>query len=391
MINIPTISELYNEILADLEAEFTINIPLVGRNFLRAIAAVQAAKLKLYYLAIGNLQKNIFVDTADPEARGGTLERFGRVKLGRNPFPAQAAEYEIEVNGDIGAVIAASTTFKSNDDSANPGKLYVLDNAYTLVATTDYITVRALEAGLDSGLNYLDKLTATAPIPNVQSLAAVTLATVPPLAAEDIELYRSRVVASYRLETQGGAPGDYRLWSFDAQGVLRVYPFAASLENATVNLFVEATVADSIDGKGTPSPALLLDVEDVVELDPDTTLDINQRGRRPINVIVNYLPITPLDVEITIVGFIGLTPTIQAAIEAELTAQIAKIRPFVAGADVADEKNDILDVNKIIAIILSVRPGSQFTSVTLKVDAIIVSTYTFTGGDIPSLDLVDYA
>lgn len=390
MIKIPTLSELYSEIISDLEAEFSINLPLVGKNFLRIMAAVQASKLKLYYLAIGNLQKNIFVDTADSESRGGTLERFGRVKLNRNPFAAQAAEYLIEITGSIGATITGSTTFKSNDNSANPGKLYILDNDYTLVSTTDYIQVRALEAGLDSGLNYLDKLTATSPIALVNNEGAVSSSVIAPLAAEDLELYRARVIAAYRLETQGGAAGDYRLWSFDAQGVQNVYPFAASLENATVNLFIEATVADSIDGKGTPSPALLAAVEAVVELDPDVTLDLNARGRRPINVIVNFLPITPKSVEITITGFIGITAPIQASIAAALLAKISLIRPFVAGADILADKNDILDVNKIISIILSVSPGAIFTSVTLVVDAIPVSTYTFTAGDIPSLDLITY-
>ena len=87
MITIPTLKELYDQVLSDLETQYSISIPLFGKNFLRALAMVQAAKLKIFYLAVANLQKNIFVDTADPEASGGTLERFGRVKLGRNPFP----------------------------------------------------------------------------------------------------------------------------------------------------------------------------------------------------------------------------------------------------------------------------------------------------------------
>src|SRR5690349_13978165 len=97
MISIPTTNQLYEDILADLEAEYGQSIPLFGKIFLRAFAGVQAAKLKLLYLSIANLQKNIFIDTADPEASGGTLERFGRIKLGRNPFPATAGQYEIQV------------------------------------------------------------------------------------------------------------------------------------------------------------------------------------------------------------------------------------------------------------------------------------------------------
>ncbi|MCK4521555.1 MAG: hypothetical protein KAU20_03195, partial [Nanoarchaeota archaeon] len=115
MANIPTISDLYTQILASLEAQYPgMSIPLVGKNFLRAMAAVQAAKLKLAYLAIGDVQKNIFVDLADPAAQGGTLERFGLVKLGRLPFPAIAGIYTIQLTGTLGATIPASSTFKSN-------------------------------------------------------------------------------------------------------------------------------------------------------------------------------------------------------------------------------------------------------------------------------------
>ena len=123
MTRIPTILELYNDIISDLETEMQVRIPLVGRYFLRALAMVQASKLKLYYLAIASVQKNIFVDTADSEADGGTLERFGRVKLNRNPFTAIQGQYTLEVVGSIGAIIKSETTFKSNDENVNSGKL----------------------------------------------------------------------------------------------------------------------------------------------------------------------------------------------------------------------------------------------------------------------------
>lgn len=390
MTRIPTITELYNQILSDLEAEFSITIPVIGKSFLRALAAVQAGKLKLYYLAIGNLQKNIFADTADPESVGGTLERFGRVKLNRNPFPARAGQYELSITGTAGAVITSSTTFKSNDDSLSPGKMYVLDEEYTLTGSNDLITVRALEAGTDSALNELDKVTATAPILNVESLATVNSITEEPAAAEETEDYRDKVVTSYRLETQGGAPSDYRLWSLDAQGVERVYPYARSGETAVMDIYVEATIADSTDQKGTPSQDLLDDVEEVVETDPDTTLDADENGRRPMGAFPYFLPVTPKDVNITISDYVNLTTAIEDSNLAELESQLAEIRPFVGGADILDEKNDILDTNRIIAIILSVKPGAQFGAVTLEVDGNEVVSYQFTQGDIPYLNLVTY-
>jgi hypothetical protein len=391
MITIPKLKELYDGILADLESSVSITIPFFGKNFLRGLAAVQAAKLKLIYLALAMLQKNIFVDQADPESKGGTLERFGRVKIGRNPFAAIPGQYVVLVTGEAGAVIAESQTFKSNDDSLNPGVLFVLDEEYTLSGSGDSITLRALSAGVESKLLVGDELTTTSPIALVEAVVVVNSVAVEPEAAEDIEDYRNKVLNSYRLEPQGGAPADYRLWSQDAQGVKETYPYARSGYVNEVNVFVEATVADSVDGKGTPSAGLLSDVYDVINKSPDATLPNLDRGRRPVSVVVNTLAVTPKDIDIEIVGYIGLDATIEALILSEITKLVDSIRPFVDAIDIfPKEKNDILDTNKLISAILTARPGSVFTSVVLKVDGVTYSTYTFEGGEITYFNSITY-
>lgn len=393
MITIPTLSELYNDILASLEAEMNISIPIFGKNFLRAMAAVQAAKLKLFYLGLGNLQKNIFVDTAESESIGGTLERFGRIKLGRNPFPSTAGQYTVQLIGTAGAVVAAQTTFKSNDDSLNPGKLFILDTEFTLtgVEVSDVITIRALEGGTDSQLEIGDELTATAPIANVNSLVEVLTESVEPLAAEDLEEYRTKALNAYQLEPQGGAASDYRLWAADAQGVQQTYPYAKSGASNEINLFVEATIEDSTDGKGTPSAGILSDVEDVVELDPDTTKPISERGRRPLGVLqVHYLPVTIIEVDVVITDYEDITAAKQTIIFNAIKEALTTVRPFVAGADVLEDRNDILSINKLIYIIQNADPGGIFGNVDLKINNVSETSFTFEDGDIPWLDTVTY-
>lgn len=391
MQTIPTTTELYNAVLADLEAQYNLSIPVFGKNFLRVLAGVQAAKLKLFYLSLANIQKNIFVDTAESETIGGTLERFGRVKLNRNPFPATAGQYTLQVTGTIGAVISAQTTFKSDDTSQNPGNLFILDAAYTLVATTDTITVRSLSTGIETKLAVGDTLTATAPIALVNKLAEVTAEIVEPSAAETIEDYRTKALDAYRLEPQGGAATDYRLWAADAQGVKQSYAYAKSGTDYQINLYVEATIADSIDGKGTPSALLLAEVEEVVEFDPDDTRPDEERGRRPLQAIVNFLPVSIREVDIIINGLVGRNTDIENLIIDALTAEINKVRPFVSACDVLADKNDILDNNKIIATILNARPGSVFGAITLKVDSTIYSSFTFVNGFIPHLNSITFA
>ncbi len=390
MITIPTLSEIYNDILASLEAEMNITIPIFGKNFLRAMAAVQAAKIKLYYMAIGNLQKNIFIDTAESESVGGTLERFGRIKLGRNPFPAKAGNYTVQLTGTNGAIVAAQTTFKSDDDSLNPGKLYILDTQFVLNGT-NIITLRALEAGLGSQLQVGDTLTSTIPIANVNSSVTVLTESVEPLAAEDLEEYRTKGINAYQQEPQGGAATDYRLWAADAQGVQQTYPYAKSGASNEINLFVEATIADSTDGKGTPSAGLLTAVEAVVELDPDTTKPITERGRRPLGVLqVHYLPVTIKTIDIIITNYIGITTEIQTIIFNAIKTALNSVRPYVAGADVLEDKNDILSLNKLIFIIQDAQPGGFFDSIELKINSVTQTSYTFSNGDIPWLNTVTY-
>lgn len=391
MTRIPTILELYNDIISDLETEMQVRIPIVGRYFLRALAMVQATKLKLYYLAIASVQKNIFVDTADSEADGGTLERFGRVKLNRNPFTAIQGQYTLEVVGSIGATIKSETTFKSNDENVNSGKLFVLDADYTLTATTDTITVRALEGGTDSKQFVGDKLSATAPIANVNKIGTITAEIIEPLDAESLEDYRRKALDSYRLEAQGGAGTDYRLWSYDAQGVEQTYPYATSGQSNEVTVYVEAELTASTDGKGTPSTPIQQAVLDVIEFDPDTTKPTNERGRRPLGIFqVNILPITVKEVDIIIENYVGLTTQISTDIENALKTEVDKLRPFVSSCDILADKNDLLDNNKIIATILNAKSGASFGAITLKIDSVVTTSYVFAFGNIPHFNSVTF-
>lgn len=391
MITIPTLSQLYNSIKADMEAELGVTIPTFGPSLLRVKAAVLAAQLKLFYLAIGLLQKNIFVDTADPESSGGTLERFGRVKLGRNPFPAVQGQYLVSVAGTVGAVIPAFTTFKSDDSALNAAKIYQLDASYTLTGSNDNITIRALESGIGSKLQAGDTLTSTAPIALVDSSVEVVSESVQPLAAEDIEEYREKAIQAYQLEPQGGAASDYIIWSADAQGVRKAYPYARDGASNEINLFIEANEDDSTDGRGTPGTAILDEVEEVVEFDPDTTKPLTERGRRPLGVFkIHFLPISINLVDVEIVNYQGLTPTIQNQIELALQAAFKDIRPFVAGADVLADKNDILNVIKIAFIIQDALPQSVYESLSFMVNGTEYSTYVFLDGDIPWLNSVTF-
>lgn len=389
MVTIPTINQLYNGVLNDLQSQYDITIPIFGKVFLRALAGVQAAKLKLYYLGMASVQKNIWPDTADSVTIGGTLERFGLIKIQRNPFTALSAQYTVQVSGIAGAVIPASAQFISDAISLNPGMLFVLDVQYVCIGTGDFITLRALSPGTVSELNIGDTLTSSAPIAGVvQTGNTVTAVVVAPLDAETLEAYRAAVLYAFQSQPQGGSATDYRIWSSAVQGVAKVYPYAVSGISNTINLFIESVVADSTDGKGTPTGTMIFNVLNQIE----GNAGLGIVAKRPLTVLViNYLTIIPLPVNINITGANPAFTTAQKTlIINEITAWINTVRPFVAGADILSNKNDIIDLNNLILQTLTAVPGSVFGAITFTIGGTPFNSYQFLNGNIPYLNAVTF-
>ncbi|MDD5013667.1 MAG: baseplate J/gp47 family protein [Atribacterota bacterium] len=378
MADIPTIAELQTQIENDIKTELEITKTWVGKVMLKVLALVQAAKLKLFYLMVAEVQKNIFVDMADSEQNGGTLERFGRIKLLRNINPATAGEYTLNVTGSIGGIILKGTTFKSNSTAESQGYIFEVKTTVTLIATTGQVEIIALTPGTDALLQEDDELNATAPIANVNSLAIVDSVDVTPVAAETLEEYRQKIIDSYQLEPQGGAATDYRIWSADADGVRTVYPYAKNNQIYTVQVYVEAVPASSAPGQpdGVAPQSMLDEVEDVIELDPDTSKSINERGRRPVQAVVEVLSIIPIGVTFTINDLSDKTTATINAITEALEYLLYTIRPYIAGADTV--RRDTLYLSQVIAAIYaSVSQSVNFSNVEISIGGTVYSQYTF--------------
>lgn len=387
---IPSTVELQNRLSADITAQLEISD--VGmKRVIDAISSVLAGELKLTYLYLQDIQNNVFPDTADLSVEGGELNRIGQIQLNRQPRPATSGIYKVAVDGDLGAVLKAGLTFKSNSESKSPGNLYILEQDYILTGTDDEITLRSLDAGPDFILEDEDTLTATEPLIGVDQIATIVDVTTQPTAAESITLYRKNIIDAIRLEAQGGARTDYRLWSADAQGVERVFPYVKVGEAGTMQVFVEATVTDSTDSNGTPSTALINEVIAVITFDPDITLPTNQRGRLPMGVVLEVLPIITKPVDIDIIGLQNDTPTVRSTISRNMKDFLFTVRPYIAGTDLPRDKNDILTAVKAQAVVSdTVGNANTFVDFRIYVDGVEQNTYTFSGGNIPYLRNVTY-
>lgn len=379
-MTIPKLSDIYSDIISDFETKFGTTLPVVGKSFLRIWASVMSGVIFTCYLALAKVQKNIFVDTCDFE----TLQRFGRVKLGRNPFPAIAGEYLVTISGVPSTLIPSGTVFVSDDTSLNPKKYFILNSdTYTSsISGVANLPLTAQESGSGSKLSIGNTLTLTAPIALIDDIGTVVFEATEPSDAETESDYRRKIIDSFRLEPQGGAGADYRLWADDVPQVRQTYPFANS-GTTEVNLWIEANLADGVDG--VPSAGTIEAVRVAVE---DPTAD--RPSRKPITDNVNFLPVVVRVVTIDIVGFVDGTPEIEASISAAIFDYLRNVRPFVSSIDILADKNDFFGRNKIISLILESNPGSIFGEVKMYIDGVELVSFQFLGGNIPKLGVINY-
>lgn len=396
MVTAPTLNELYAAISADFKNRFGISSENDLKRVLMALASVNAAMLKLFYLALMDVQKNTWPDLADSEGMGGTLERFGRLKLGRDPYPATQGEYTLTVTGTIGATIPIGTQYKSSANSTQPNSLFTATESVTLTAETGSIAVLSDRSGTDYELASGDELYTVNPIIGITSKALVDSVDTIPTDAEDIEVYRELVLQSFRLEPNGGSASDYVFWALDVDGIRAVYPFTAAGTSGVATIYAEATVAASTDGHGTPTTALMealwkSDKTGVFELDPDTTQSIYERGRRQIGLSeITILPVTPMPVVVTITGLKVQTDSEKNSISGKITDTLYLKRPYVAGVGDINNRNDTLYLSDIIiAISEAVAVGNTYNSVSVTCGGQPMP-YQFLNGNIPYLSSVVY-
>lgn len=391
-VTIPTLEELTDQILQDIATEFGVDVSELGTTYIVA-AKVQAGIIYQQYLALSGVQKNIFYDLAEESI----LIRYGSIILGRTPSPAEAGEYEVEVTGQIGAIITAATQFKANDNTLAAGLLFVVDQDFTLTAETDTLPLRALTPGIEAALFVDDLLTSTSPIVNVDSEVKVTAITKDSVSKESIESYRADVISKVQTEPQSWTPGDVRNFCLAIPEIRTVYAYAKLGAPGNAEIYIEATEENTAPSEITGVPTLAT-IDEVYKAQSGPTPEsgivvinpITGKGRKTISVFtILPLPVNPLPVDLDFTGLSdeSIAPSIKTAIDALLY----ETRPFVAGADLITNKKDILTIGQVIAIVITVLSGTGITYTTLDmlVDGNIVNEFQFLLGDYPYLRFVN--
>lgn len=383
---IPNLKNIVERIIENLKTELNIPQNEDLKENLTAISAVIGAELKVYYLYIQDVQKNLYPLTAEPASQGGKLNDLGTIHLNRQPYPSTFGIYNLTAEVNSLVDLRKDLTFKSSS-----GKIFIIDEDVTISPSSNVFEVRSLERGLESKLSIGEVLNVTEPVLGLPNESFVFSIVQSPLSEESEQSYRRSIMDAIQIESQGGSKGDYRLWSNDAEGVRRVYPYVKQGSAGTVQIYVESFPDDSTDGKGTPPQSVIDDVDSVCKLDPDTSKPIWGRSRKPIQAILEVLPIILTPVDIKIIGLAQTSLSLQTSIFSKLESYLFDIRPFIDGGELLRDKNDVLNsarlqnaVNEVIS------NDNYFNDLELKVQGLITNNYTFSYGMIPFLNSVTY-
>ena len=386
MTTSPSLSDLYSSISSNFKSEFDIQDENDLKRVLTAIASSDAGMLKIFYLALLDVQKNILPDLADNEAMGGTLERFGRLKLGRDPNPATQGRYSLTFTGVSGTTLPIGTQFVNKVTN----KYYTTDASVTLSGASGTITVLSDKSGLDT-LQIGDTLFSVNTIININSQA--TVASIVNIASdsEDLEDYRKLINQSYRLEPNGGSASDYIFWALDVPSVRTVYPYTSAPGMA--NIYVEG-----ITGNGTVLQSILdllwksSDKTGVFEQDPDITLSDYERGRRQLGFTdLNLMSVTALPVVVTITNLKDQSSGVTTSIESEISSMLYDKRPYIAGVGDINNRNDTLYFRDVVsALDNALTNGNTYDDVSVTVNGLSIP-FQFLNGNIPTLTSVVYA
>jgi len=346
MANIPTIQEIKNQIISDIEAATSKTAPLLPVSVWGVISTTLAGALYLIYKYIDWTRRQIFVSTADYEGLLARGEEYGL-------FPNVSQEWR-----------GTATITGTNGTQIPVGKLYTRGNftyqiteLATISSGTATIKLEALENGTASNLIATDIITETNPSIGLASTATIASITQSGRDEETIENFRNRISQRQKLPPQGGSVNDYIIWTLEVPGIAEAFP---ALSSPGI-IIIYALLDTNNPANRIPDNSKNQEIEDYLVAYP----------LRPLNSSVNVLPFTEVTVNISISNLQVDTPSLRAIIENEISDYLYSRRPLIYPNDPEPKDN----VSPAECISLAILAGAKSLQLTLSASG---KTFPFT-------------
>ncbi len=392
---VPTIEEIYENIIAQLEGAIGTTIPIFPKSFSRVLAKVLAAIFVVGYKFAGWVYLQLFVNSASYDSQtvnGKTfspLIEWGKLIGVGGPKPATRAEAEISVivEEQNGNLEANSLLIKKDT-----GVIYSVIATVPLNASSITASVQAVDDdqgnlgfGELGNLSAGDQLEFANPLPFINGTATVTNVLVVAADQEEEQTYRERVATRFQRRPQGGARIDYQIWGEEVEGIDLVLPYTGNPSNNQMRLYSRSTT----EPDGIPTATQLEEVKQSVLFD-----DQGLANRAPPGVLVISNPIFRTGVEVEIIGLElaeGSAVTladVKSKIEAALQDSLLDLEPFILGVSTLPPRDRVSSA-AIGGVIYSVTEanGAFFGSYVVRIGGAVITTKVLTEGELTKLQL----
>lgn len=255
---IPTLPALVQRANNDLEQGAS---SVLRRSDMRALARVQSGTAYGLYGFMSYVAQQILPDTCGEEM----LYRWAAMKSVPRKEPAAASGF-IRVNGTLGVIVDADVMWQYGD-----GTQYAVSADTVLTGPDTLVPVQAVIAGQSGNASAAMPLQAVSPVIGMLDQALVDVDGLSGgTDIEDLEVWRSRVLRSFRITPHGGDADDYVTWALEVPGVTRAWCVRSYLGPGTVGVFFVRDGDDDI----IPSAGEVADVRSHIESKQPVTVEL---------------------------------------------------------------------------------------------------------------------
>ena len=389
-----TIEEVQQLLIRSFEHEFNTQLRILPKSFIKILCKVFAGVFIVVYKLVGWYFLQMFPETADWEeitilgVRLRPLVKLG-VLFGVGE-PLAGVQWQGIITIDVltqGSVLYSGTQLKSSVT----GKLYIVEETKALLQTKETVSVVCTEIGTAGNLEKNDTLNFVNPYGFIKTETIVSDVARVGLDNELESSYRNRVINRFRLQPQGGALADYRIWASEVSGVLNVYPYNDKEQPGGVLLYVSGisdVYADRIPDKG-----LLKKVGEVCTYDPET----GKATRKPLTAMLDpkndgsYSNVKPVSVavfDVVITGVSGIIPADFAqVVKPALQNYFLDRDLYIRGLSDDNNRTNVVSKNHVITVInqIAVSIKAIFETAEIRKDGKVAPLYTLDNGELARL------
>ena len=389
-----TIEEVQQLLIRSFEHEFNTQLRILPKSFIKVLCKVFAGVFIIVYKLVGWYFLQMFPETADWEeviilgVRLRPLVKLG-VLFGVGE-PLAGVQWRGIITIDVltqGSVLYSGTQLKSSVT----GKLYIVEETKALLQTKETVSVICTEIGTVGNLEKNDTLNFVNPYGFIKTEAVVSDVARVGLDNERESSYRNRVVNRFRLQPQGGALADYRIWASEVPGVLNVYPYNDKEQPGGVLLYVSGISDVYVDR--VPDKDLLKKVGEACTYDPQT----GRATRKPLTAMLdpkndgsysNVKSITVAAFDVAITGVSGIVPADFAqVVKPALQNYFLDRDLYIRGLSDDNNRTNVVSKNHVITVVnqIAVSVKAVFEAAEIQKDGRLVPLYTLDNGELARL------